>query len=495
MHYMESNKEESDYSKLRELYANLSFDEKYKWVIKAVSAVPDHSVIRFENCLTWSKVIFLLNKFIFYFFLVNLQPANISKILNKEEQRIFKGQIKTTPSAFNLYIKDTYNDIKDSLDEDKRPKDVLKMLAINWKTLDTKKKKIYENAAALVSLLPFSLFFLHLMEGISVEFWLTLSLTIIKQLKEQAAKEQESFNERHGVATPHKIKRRRSTFVARHPDDTIDHVEKEDEGESTPKKKKKEKNVSDANPTDSGSDEMNATKQIQFKIPPTKKSAAKLNSSKAKKTAEVQSPEDVSLPTSPNQSPVKVTDEVKPEKKKKTKREKLSSESSEHNESDAVHSSSSSGSRKRERKEKNSVKIEPPEKPPSDLKKYFAKFIHTGKPHKVDKALKKLTKKEFKQLNAEYKEKVEAYMDRLKFYLGTLPKEEAVAYVSIKIAFYILSLFSTNSMIIFDSLLRSNGSGRKKMLKMPMKKLEMLVLRNIKRNWSICDRADYLTSS
>ena len=55
MHYMESNKEESDYSKLRELYANLSFDEKYKWVIKAVSAAPDKSVIPFEICLIWSN--------------------------------------------------------------------------------------------------------------------------------------------------------------------------------------------------------------------------------------------------------------------------------------------------------------------------------------------------------------------------------------------------------------------------------------------------------
>lgn len=45
MLYAESKKsEESNYSKLRENYANLSFEEKYKWVIKAVSEAQDKSV-------------------------------------------------------------------------------------------------------------------------------------------------------------------------------------------------------------------------------------------------------------------------------------------------------------------------------------------------------------------------------------------------------------------------------------------------------------------
>lgn len=42
MFYAESKKgEETDYSKLREAYANLSLEEKYKWVIKAVSEAQD----------------------------------------------------------------------------------------------------------------------------------------------------------------------------------------------------------------------------------------------------------------------------------------------------------------------------------------------------------------------------------------------------------------------------------------------------------------------
>lgn len=45
MLYADSKKlEESDYSILRENYANLSIDEKYKWVIKAVSEAHDKSV-------------------------------------------------------------------------------------------------------------------------------------------------------------------------------------------------------------------------------------------------------------------------------------------------------------------------------------------------------------------------------------------------------------------------------------------------------------------
>lgn len=45
MLYAESKKlEESDHGKLRQEYSNLSLDEKYKWVIKAVSEAQDRSV-------------------------------------------------------------------------------------------------------------------------------------------------------------------------------------------------------------------------------------------------------------------------------------------------------------------------------------------------------------------------------------------------------------------------------------------------------------------
>lgn len=87
---------------------------------------------------------------------------------------------------------------------------------------------------------------------------------------------------------------------------------------------------------------------------------------------------------------------------------------------------------KKAKAEKKPKNVEPPgEKPPSDLFGYFAMHIHTGKPHKVQKAFDKLTKHERKRLSIEYNEMVEAYVTHLKKYLASLPKEDAVAYVSI----------------------------------------------------------------
>lgn len=52
MLYCENNKsDDTDYAKLRENYANLTIDEKYKWVLRAVSDAQDGKVsifFRFE---------------------------------------------------------------------------------------------------------------------------------------------------------------------------------------------------------------------------------------------------------------------------------------------------------------------------------------------------------------------------------------------------------------------------------------------------------------
>lgn len=83
----------------------------------------------------------------------------MSKILNKEEQRIFKGQIKPTPSAYSLYVKDSYNKIKVILDEQQDSKNVFSEIALRWKSLDPKKKKSFMNAAAIVSFILIESFF------------------------------------------------------------------------------------------------------------------------------------------------------------------------------------------------------------------------------------------------------------------------------------------------------------------------------------------------
>lgn len=102
-------------------------------------------------------------------------------------------------------------------------------------------------------------------------------------------------------------------------------------------------------------------------------------------------------------------------------------------ESEAASSSTSGMSfKKKAKKGKKAETVEPPgEKPPSSLFEYFARFIHTGKPRKAQKVFYKLSKPERKRLAIDYNEKVEAYVTNLKKYLASLPKEEAIAYVSI----------------------------------------------------------------
>lgn len=238
------------------------------------------------------------------------------------------------------------------------------------------------------------------------------------QLKERAAKEQEAFNERHGV-TPKKRARRKSTFIEHHSEsDDEDVVEK-----PTPRKRK----IPVANFNETISEEKH-TKQIKLKSP------TKAGPLKAKVKVDISPVKIAQSPVKIDLSPIKYTEE---EKKKKTK--ETVSESSQQNdvhaESDATQSSGSTSSKKKHKKEKKEKKVEtvepPGEKPPSSEFKYFVKYMYTGKPHKARKAFGKMTKRERKHLAAEFNEKAEAYVEKLRKYVKSLPKDEAVAYVSI----------------------------------------------------------------
>lgn len=113
--YAESQKSESDHINLREEYNNMSVDQKYEWIVKAVRQAPE----------------------------------SIAKILNKEEQRIFKGQINSPPTAYTLYVKEMYENLKTKMKTDKTP-EIFSQIAILWKQLDANKKKKYSDAAAAV---------------------------------------------------------------------------------------------------------------------------------------------------------------------------------------------------------------------------------------------------------------------------------------------------------------------------------------------------------
>lgn len=118
--YAESQKSESDHANLRQEYNNMSVDQKYDWIVKAVRQAPE----------------------------------SITKILNKEEQRIFKGQINSAPTAYTLYVKDMYDKIKAKTD--KKP-EIFSQIAQLWKQLDANKKKKYADAAAAVRQIIFSI--------------------------------------------------------------------------------------------------------------------------------------------------------------------------------------------------------------------------------------------------------------------------------------------------------------------------------------------------
>lgn len=70
----------------------------------------------------------------------------MTTFLNKEEQRIFKGQMKASPTAYSLYVKEMHAQLRDKYDNAK----IFREIANRWKLLDQKKKKHYTDAAEIV---------------------------------------------------------------------------------------------------------------------------------------------------------------------------------------------------------------------------------------------------------------------------------------------------------------------------------------------------------
>lgn len=208
-------------------------------------------------------------------------------------------------------------------------------------------------------------------------------------MKKVANKEQDDFKERHGLVA---VKRRKSTYV--------ENAVFSDDNES-PKKRK----ISNGSESSGG---VPPTKQITLQSKSSSKSTPKSNLSLV--IDEVASNDDETNKTKKN--------------KKKKKLNSLS-ESSDINEN-------VTSPKKKSKKDKKEKSIEPPgEKPPPSEFEYFAKYVHTGKPRKAQKAYNKLSEEEKQNLTIDYKEKVDGYVTQLKAYLASLPKAEAVAYVSI----------------------------------------------------------------
>lgn len=144
----------------------------------------------------------------------------------------------------------------------------------------------------------------------------------------------------------------------------------------------------------------------------------------------------VSLQSPKKSGPQPMTIIHTPLRSAEKKRRKQASESAESTngrvDSDAANSSQSeSSAKKKSKKDKVKNIVEPPPpKPPSAIEDYFKLHIFTGKPRKAQKAFNKLTKKERKHLQIEYNDKVESYVKHLKLFLASLPRDEAVAYVS-----------------------------------------------------------------
>lgn len=87
--------------------------------------------------------------------------------------------------------------------------------------------------------------------------------------------------------------------------------------------------------------------------------------------------------------------------------------------------------KKQKKEKKQPLAPQPPEsKPPSTVFKYFVEKVHAGKKEKAQRAYDKLSKKARKQLTVDYNNTVETYVSQLKAYLSTLPKEDAIKYVS-----------------------------------------------------------------
>lgn len=114
MLYVDSQNSGGNYNEVREDYANLSIDQQYEWIVKAAELAPD----KIEECLT------------------------------KDELRIYRGQMKQTSSAYNLFVKDMFDKIKQKTNN---TAGIFTEIGRLWKELDANKKARYTETAAQAS--------------------------------------------------------------------------------------------------------------------------------------------------------------------------------------------------------------------------------------------------------------------------------------------------------------------------------------------------------
>lgn len=284
-------------------------------------------------------------------------------------------------------------------------------------------------------------------------------------MKEEAIKEQKEFNERHGLK-PQKQKRKKAV------EQTI--IEDDNDKKSGPPSPKKQK-ISSTNGNESvgngkrnnrsppqtkkGTNRRKAQIKLPKKAPPksrkkiadakpandaqdadTNVTCGEVNGDEKEETqTEIQTETQTEIQTETQakiQTETERNTEAQMETETETERTKLNSQSelsdaNDRIESEAASSSTDTSTKRGSKKQKNTKAVEPPgSKPPSTVFEYFARFIHTGKPRKAQKAFDKLTKMEEKRIRIDYNEMVEAYVTHLKKYLASIPKAEAVAYVS-----------------------------------------------------------------
>lgn len=295
------------------------------------------------------------------------------------------------------------------------------------------------------------------------------------QLAQEVTKQQNEFNERHGIV-PQKVQRRKSVYIEQliemHSDEENDEKDNEVDKAVDNRDENKEKSPlltpikrkhSNSNGNEFSDDEPPTKKITTRRKPQIKmpfKPLAKKQPKKPDHTASnivnddvtdgndtiKKEPENLNSPSesgdvNDRSECEEATSSTRTASKKKSRNEKthktvesLSESTSDVNDRDEHEIASCStvtSPKKKSKKEKKEKNIEPPgAKPPSTFFDYFAKHIHTGKPRKAQKTFDKLTKDERKQYTIEYNELLETYVTHLKKYLGTLSKVEAEAYVS-----------------------------------------------------------------
>lgn len=79
---------------------------------------------------------------------MELSPENIEEYLTKDELRIYRGQMKPTSSAYNLFVKDMFDKIKHKTNNTPI---IFAEIGRLWKELDANKKAKYTETAAQVS--------------------------------------------------------------------------------------------------------------------------------------------------------------------------------------------------------------------------------------------------------------------------------------------------------------------------------------------------------